>query len=269
MSRAARRLGPILLAAALPVLGCGSGGGGKGEPLLPAETFNWVRQPIALSPPPSRWERQGDGGGGTVGVRFILRGGGGQVMSVGAYRQLAERDRRQVLARLISRRDSLSQREFLDALSVARAREEEPNSEREAAMARAINTALDRASSDYFAGSNVAVAADLDDALRAASEYEPTLEELLPNLRLHPERMQHPEWWRIGYERDTVVAGLSAFASDDTLYAPEQVLLYHQVFWVVKGCAFVATFQGRQENLDTFHRVLSSVQFPESDHASP
>ena len=44
---------------------------------------------------------------------------------------------------------------------------------------------------------------------------------------------------------------------------PEQTLLYHQVFWVVNGCAFEAIFQGKEENLETFHRVVDSIRFPE------
>src|SRR6267142_1710080 len=136
MSRhALRSIGAFLLAAAGFAPGCG---GGPREALLRSETFTWVRQPIAFSPPPARWERQGDSGGGSIGVRFILRGGGGQCISITAFRILAERDRRKDLARLISRRDSLSRREFLDALSLARARIEDPISDREAAAARAI-----------------------------------------------------------------------------------------------------------------------------------
>jgi hypothetical protein len=240
--------------------GCG---GSQQEALLPAETFSWVRQPIAFAPPPSRWERQGDNGGGTLGVRFILRGGGGQVISVAAYRRLAERDRRAPLARLVTRRDSLSQHEFLRELSLVRPPTDDPISEREAETARAINQSIDRASSDYLAGSMGFVASDLDIALQAATRYQPTLEELLPHIRLDPGRSQGPIQWRIGYERDTVIAGLPVFASDDTLITPEQTLLYHEIFWAVNGCAFKATFQGRLQNLDTFHRVVDSIRFPE------
>jgi hypothetical protein len=238
-------------------------------PLEPAETFTWVAQPIAFSPPPRRWERQGDNGGGMLGVRFILRGGGGQCISVGAYRQLAERDRRQALARLISRRDSLSRREFLEQLSLARPRTEDPISDREAATARQIDAALDRAMTDYLSERPGFVAYELDAALKAASAYEPTLAEILPHVRLRPERMQEPERWRIAYERDTVWAGQPAFVSDDTLFTPERPLLYREVFWVVHGCAFKAVYQGMPENLPTFHRVVDSIVFPkEADAAS-
>jgi hypothetical protein len=259
------RFPAFLLAAPLAlILALTSGCGSNKDTSQPAETFTWVRQPISFSPPPPQWERQGDTGGGTLGVRFILRGGGGQVMSVAAYSLLARRDRREEIAKLISRRDSLSRREFLSELSRARPRTDDPISETEASVARAINDALDRAMSAYLSGSPGFTAAALDDALEAASLYEPTLPELLPHIRLRPERMQEPQRWIIAYERDTTLAGHPAFASDDTLITPERPLLYRQVFWVVKGCAFNATYQGTPENLKTYFKMVDSIQFPES-----
>lgn len=266
MSRFARCRAAAVVALALAFApGCVKGP----ERLGPEETFHWVAQPIAFSPPPARWERQGDNGGGTLGVRFILRGGGGQCIGVAAYRLLAERDRREALEGLIARHDSLSRREFLDSLGLARARTDDPISEREAGAALRINAALDRAMTDYLSGSAGFVASDLDEALRAAVAYRPTLEELLPRIRLVPSRMQEPDRWRLGYERDTTLAGHPAFASDDTLIAPERPLLYHQVFWVVHGCAFNATYQGTAENLGTFHRVVDSIRFPEGTNVAP
>lgn len=257
--------GVVTLMALASVAGCGK----EPEKLEPAETFTWVAQPITFSPPSGRWERQGENSGGMLGVRFILRGGGGQVISVAAYRLLSERNRREALEKLLSRRDSLSRPEFLHELSLARARTDNPVSEREAETAMSINTWLDRAMTDYLAESPGFVASDLEAAVQAATAYEPTLEELLPRIRLRPERMQEPERWRIGYERDTTLAGLPAFAGDDTLITPERPLLYHQVFWVVKGCAFNATYQGMPENLATFHRVVDSIVFPEEPDATP
>jgi hypothetical protein len=265
MSRIAQGGAATLMTLALATgVGCGKGP----EKLERAETFTWVAQPIAFSPPSARWERQGDNSGGTLGVRFILRGGG-QVLSVAAYRLFAERDRRLALERLLSRRDSLSRREFLYELSLARARNEDPLSEREAETAMAINTWLDRAMTDYLAESPGFVQSDLEGAVRAAAAYQPTLDELLPRIRLRPERMQEPARWRIGYERDTTLAGHPAFASDDTLITPERPLLFRQIFWVVNGCAFNATYQGMAENLETFHRVVDSIRFPDETDAPP
>jgi len=257
----------IVLAAMTLCAGCGGGSGaGSRATLQPPETFNWIWQPIAFSPPPPNWYRDGDNGGGELGVRFILRNGGGQVIGVSAYRQLAERQRRSALTRLIGRRDSLTKYEFLDQLSLARPNPADlPISERESDAVRAINRSIDRANDNYLAGNTGFATADLEAALRAARGYAPTLAELLPTIRLHPDKMQNPEYWRIGRERDTVLAGLPAFASDDTLVLPEQTLLYHEVFWVVNGCAFKATFQGRRENLALFDRVVGSITFPQPD----
>jgi hypothetical protein len=233
------------------------------EPLGASEKFDWVAQPIAFSPPSSRWQRQGDNGGGMLGVRFILSGGGGQCISVGAYRMFAERDPREKIERLIARREAFTDRELLHELSLARARTDNPVSEREAIMAATINDALDRAVRDHFAGQPGFVAADLEAALRAATSYELTLPEMLPSVRLVPSRMQEPARWRIGYECDTTLAGRPAFASYDTLITPERPLLYREIFWVVRGYGFKAVYQGTPENLDTFDRVVESIQFPE------
>ncbi|HEU4940147.1 MAG TPA: hypothetical protein VFT97_00870 [Candidatus Eisenbacteria bacterium] len=232
------------------------------EPLLPPETFHWVAQPIVFAPPPPAWRREGDNGGGMLGVRFVLTGGGGQCLEIAAHRGIAERDRRVAISRLIARRDSLGRNEFLKEVSLARARTDAPLSEREAEAAQTINSALDRATSEYLEGRSGYVTAALYEALAAAHSYGPTLDDVRWTLRLRPDQMQEPDRWRIGRERDTTLAGHPAFAGDDTLITDERPLLYHEIIWVVNRCAFKATYQGTKENLETFQRVVASVQFP-------
>jgi len=266
MSRFASSLAATILALATTA-GCGGGGP---EPLGRAETFHWVAQPITFSPPSGKWERQGDNGGGMLGVRFILTGGGGQCISVLAHKMLADRSRREAIEKLIARRDSLSRREFLREISLARARTDDPITDGESAAAVEINASLDRAMNDYLSESPPTfVDNNLAAALRAAKSYEPTLAELLPRIRLHPEQKQEPERWKIAYERDTTLAGHPAFASDDTLFTPERPLLYREIFWVVNGCAFKAVYQGTPDNLKTFAQVVDSIQFPEEADATP
>jgi len=92
-----------------------------------------------------------------------------------------------------------------------------------------------------------------------------TLTEILPRVRLQAhDNAAMGISWRTGYEHDTVISGRPVFASDDTLITPERPLLYHEVFWVVNGCAFKATFQGVAENLPLFHRVVDSITFPDA-----
>jgi hypothetical protein len=256
-----------LLSAGLLALGIAVGCAG-GRP-RPPETFAWVTQPIQFSPPPARWYREAERSGGLLGVRFVLSGGVGECITVAAYREFAERDRRAALDTLIARVDSLTQREFFHELSLVRARTDNPLSEAEASASLAINAALDRAASDYAAGHRSFVLDDLREALRAAEGCVPTLPDILPRIRLRPERMQEPDRWRIGYERDTTIAGLAAFAVDDTLITPERRLLYREIYLVAKGCAFKLSFQGRPENLRHFDRLVASVYFPEGANVTP
>ena len=159
----------------------------------PVESFTWsAAQAIAFEPPPPVWYREAENSGGLLGVRFVLRGGLGECITVASYRKLAEE--------------------------------------------------------------------------AAARSADLTLAGVLPEIRLRPERMQEPERWRIGYERDTTIAERPAFASDDTLITPERSLLYRQVFWVVNGVPFQATYQGTPPNLPVFVRLLRSIRFPEDTH---
>jgi uncharacterized protein (DUF1697 family) len=174
----------LLLGAAIS-----SGGCGKSQdrvPLEPEERFTWCAQPIAFSPPPAPWYREAEVSGGLLGVRFVLRGGLGECITVAAYSHL-----------------------------------------------------IDPASTDSV-----------------------SLADVLPQIRLRPETKQEPERWRLGYERDTTIAGYPAFASDDTLITPDRPMLYHQVYWVVNRCAFQAVYQGTKPNLVPFERLLHSIAFP-------
>ena len=263
----ARRSNLVVLSLVVAAAGC-AGKQAAPVPPQPPETFSWCAQPISFSPPPLLWRREGDNSGGMLGVRFVLTGGGGQCISVLAFRVIAERDRSAALETLIRRADSLSQREFLKEASLARPRLEDPVSDAEAAAARSINDAIDRAITDYLAGDVLYARSDLKDALRAASTHQFTLAEVLPRVRLKPESMQEPWRWHLGYERDTTIGGLRAFASDDTLFTPERPLLYREVFWVVNGCPFKVTYQGTAANVPTFERLVGSVQFPETDRVA-
>jgi hypothetical protein len=231
--------------------------------LGPPERFGWVRQPIEFSSPPPEWRREGDNGGGWLGVRFILTGGGGQVMSVAAQRGWLERLPGEELAKLLAEVDRLQGRELLNRLARLRVQLDQPLTDAEAAAARAINTAVDRAEADALNDHTSFVRGDLEDAQRALDAFRPTLAELLPHLKLVPENQQEPQRWHLGEGRDTVLAGLPAYVSDDTLYAPEQVLSYRQVFWVANGCAFQSIFQGRPENEHVWEQVVASVRFPD------
>ena len=250
-------------------LGCSRKGGLAPERLQPPETFFWCAQPISFSPASLRWRREAEKEGGMLGVRFVLTGGLGECMTFTCYASLADRDRKSALKRLIAKGDSLGLQEFLNQVYLARARTDDALSPREESANLAINEALDRAASHCLTGHRERARADLEDALGAASSYEMTLADILPRVRLRPERMSEPERWRTGYERDTTLAGYPAFADDDTMITPDGPLLYRETFCVVNRCAFKATYQGTLENSPVFDRVMATVRFPGPAPFSP
>ncbi len=264
-----RRHDTILLAFAVLALTCSGCAQRNEAPLEPPERFAWVSQPIEFSPPPATWTREAENSGGLLGVRFVLTGGGGQRIIVAAHRQIAERDRKAALESLLAEHASLVQKAFLKRLSRARAPTDDPVSEREAQVAYAINAALDRAQADYLGDHPGFVSTDLEEALRTARAYQPTMAELLPRLRIRPEERQDPERWRSGIEHDSTINWRDVFVSEDTLLTPERPLIYREVFWVEGGCAFSASFQGLPKERRTFDRLVASIAFPEEPDAAP
>lgn len=231
--------------------------------LLPPETFDWVPEPVTFSPPPSVWRREGDNGGGLLGVRFILENGGGQVMSVSTYRQWSEKLPRKEILDLLADLDSTQQRAMLNRLARLRVQVSDPLTEGETRAAFAVNAAVDNAERDLLDERLSFVRGDVQGALDAIDAYRPSLAELLPRMRLKPEEQQEPARWVLGSGRDTVLAGLPAYMSDDTLIAPERKLLYRQVYWVVDGTAFQSIYQGMPENQHVWEAMIASVRFPE------
>ena len=234
------------------------------EPAEPSETFHWCAQPVAFSPPPSQWYREATNAGGLLGVRFVMKHGLGECITVATDRSIADRDRRASIERLLAKRADLARADFLREVSRARPRTDDPITDREAEASRAINAALDRAVADYLADYPAQVRSDLEDALRATAGYEITLADVLPRIRFRPERMQEPGRWRIGFERDTTVAGRPAFAIDGTLRVPGQRFLYREIYCVVNRCPFKAVYQGTAANLPEFDRLVGSITFPEA-----
>jgi hypothetical protein len=245
---------------------CSSGGGGGVVKLGAPERFDWISQPIEFQPPPQKWYRDGDNSGGLLGVRFILSGGGGQVMSVAAYRRWHEKLPRKEILELLDDLDSLDRRSTLRALGRLRVQVTDPLTDGEVWAAEAVNAAVTRATDDLLQERTSFVRGDIQAALAAVDDYQPTLEQLLPRMRLQPEQLDEAGLvrWKLGFGVDTTIAGLPAHVSHDTLITPEQEkLVYQQVFWVVDGCAFQAVFQGRPENQHIFAQLVESVRFPE------
>ncbi len=253
----------LAVACALALAGCAPANPVAQVRLLRPEKFDWVPEPVEFSPPPPVWRREGDNGGGLLGVRFILSEGRGQVMSVAAYRQWSEKLPKKAILDLLGDLDTSRTRATLNDLGRLRVQLSERLTEGETQAAYAVNAAVDRAQEDLLADRLSFVRQDIQGALDAIDGYRPSLAELLPHMRLKPEERQEPARWVLGSGRDTVLAGLPAYVSNDTLYAPERKLLYRQVYWVVDGTAFQSIYQGMPENQHVWEAMVASVRFPE------
>jgi hypothetical protein len=261
--RHAAAIASLLCSSAIALAGCAPANPAAQVRLGSPEQFDWVPEPVEFSPPPSVWRREGDNGGGLLGVRFILENGGGQVMSVSAYRQWSEKLPKKAILELLADMDSTHKRATLNELSRLRVQVQQPLSEAETQAAYAVNAAVDRAQEDLLADRLSFVRSDIQGALDAIDSYRPSLAELLPHMRLKPEDHPEPARWVLGFGRDTLLAGLPAYVSNDTLIAPEQKLLYRQVYWVVDGTAYQSVYQGRPENQHVWEAMVASVRFPE------
>lgn len=251
-----------LAACVIALAGCGPVDRTAQVQLLPAEQFDWVAEPVAFSPPPAVWRREGDNGGGLLGIRFILENGGGQVMSVATYHQWSEKLPKKEVLNLLADLDTTQQRAMLHRLARLRVQVTDPLTDAETRAASAVNAAVDRAEQDLLADRLSFVRSDVQGALDAIESYKPSLAELLPRMRLHPAEHSEPARWVLGFGRDTVLAGLPAYISNDTLIAPERKLLYRQVYWVVDGTAFQSIYQGMPENQQVWEAMIASVRFP-------
>jgi hypothetical protein len=231
--------------------------------LGPPETFDWVSQPIEFSPPPPKWERQGYNEGGQLGVFFTHRGSVGERMFVAVYRRLAERNPRDSVNALLERFDSLDPDAFRRAIGDARATTDNPLSEDEARMARIVNEDLDRAAAAYFAGRPDEARWAIESALRAAEAYEPDPEALLERIRFRREDRQQPERYGAVSESLITVDGRQALMLDYGFRGDSDSLECREVYVIVSGAPFHASYMGLEKNRPLFDRVVASIRFPE------
>jgi len=262
MAAYARRALPALAFAIAAALASGCARE-KPAALGPPETFHWVHQPVSFSPPPPQWERQGYNEGGQLGVFFTHRGSVGERMFVAVHRRLAERDSRDSLNAMLERFDSLDPDAFRRAIGHARAPTDNPLSEDEARMARIVNEDLDRAAAAYFAGRPDEARWAIESALRAAEAYEPDPEALLERIRFRREDRQQPERYGAVSESLITVDGRQALMLDYGFRGDSDSLECREVYVIVNGAPFHASYMGLEKNRPLFDRVVASIRFPQ------
>lgn len=240
----------------LLVVACAAGCSHEVE-LAPRETFRWSERAISFAPPPAEWGREGELSGGVRGVRFVKRGSP-EAITVGEFHRIAERDRSEKIAKVLDELPRLDRSEFIRQTTLAAARTDDPLSDDEAEVARAVNEALDRARARHFENRMDLVYAELQNALREAKRFRVTLDDVVEKVALAPLQLTPP------YDRKSAtVGGERAEAIAWTGTYDGRTFARREVFFVRRNHLFVARFIGHEETVPLFDRVVASVEFPE------
>src|SRR5688572_33151765 len=101
--RAIRRLGLGAVVLSLPACA---------PPAPPLETFEWSGKPLAFSPPPVGWRREGYNQGGWLGAWFVLQGSVGERILVADHHGIAGHDARAELRDVLEKIETLDDREL-------------------------------------------------------------------------------------------------------------------------------------------------------------
>lgn len=248
------------IAFALPILALA--GCQKTDPLLPAETFRWAEQPVAFSPPPEGWRREGYGQGGLKGLMFIKTGSVGEGITIAVQYVLSDLDRTAELRDLLERYDDLNAFERERALGWSEMRTDSPIAPGEAEIAAAVNEEVRAARLADRLRDPETVKARLRSALERAQALRFGLSDVREAVVFRADRRSEPDSIMAVIRRDTTIVGHDAVVTDYELHGPERVYRCREYWMVETNHPFTAQYIGLEKNLPLFDRVVSSITFP-------
>jgi hypothetical protein len=250
----------LLLALPWAAGGCGS----ANDPVVlpPPETFRWAEQPIAFSPAPEGWRREGYGQGGLKGVLFIKTGSVGEGITVAVHHLVSDRDRTAELRDLLKRYDSMSTFEREKAMRLAPMRTESPYSPLEAQVAADVNEEIWSAQTAQRNGDDFSAKFRLESALRRSENLRLSLGDVIESVVFRPENRADPDSFQAVVRRDTTIAGHEAALTDYRFHGPERVYRAREYWLMESNHLFTAQYIGLEENLAVFDSVVASITFP-------
>ena len=234
----------------------------KATPLLPAETFHWAEQPIAFSPPPEGWRREGYGQGGLKGVMFIRTGSVGEGITVAVQYVISDRDQTAELRDLLERYDSMSDGERSRALRVAPMRTDSPFTPQESQIAAAVNEDLSSAATAQREGDDRSAKFRIESALRRSEGLHFELRDVVESVVFQPERHAEPDSFQAVSRRDTTVVAHDAVVTDYVFHGPERLYRGREIWLLESNHLFTAQYIGLEENLAVFDSVVATMAFP-------
>jgi hypothetical protein len=230
--------------------------------LLPPETFRWAEQPVAFSPPPEGWRREGYGQGGLKGVMFIKTGSVGEGITVAVHYIVSDRDRTAEIRDLLKRWDSMNRFERERALRLAPMRTESPFSSLEAQVAAGVNEEIQSAQTAQRNGEDFTAKFRLESALRRSENLQLTLRDVVESVVFRAENRADPDSFQAVVRRDTTIVGHDAVLTDYRFHGPERVYRAREYWLMESNHLFTAQYIGLEENLAVFDSVVATITFP-------
>jgi len=233
------------------------------EDLRPAEAFDWSGQPISFALPPDGWERQRSQPGGREGVRFIKAGSVGEEVRVEERLSVAARDRCGRLQELMRDLDNMDRKEFSKALQRAKLYANPPINDEEAWFAEEANLILDDARAAFLANDPAGARAAIGQAMAQARRIRYSLDEVVDEVMYSGEGYPPYISVEVGDAVPAELAGEPAVRLDYTLQESRRVYSGREFYVLYNNHLFVVGFQGLEENLPMFERILETVSFPD------
>jgi hypothetical protein len=196
------------------------------------------------------------------GARFVLSGSVGERIHVAEYYQLDERDRCAQLSALISGFESMDLNTFRNDLLRARPHASEPINGLEARLSEYANEHLDEAFEAFRRKDPVDTRYWLERALDQAVQIRYGLEDVVDRVTFEPSAAPGGPRFEVGPRAPTTVAGEPAAALDYTMTLQGRTYSGREYYVVKNNRLFVASFQGLEENLGLFERIVESITFP-------
>jgi len=231
--------------------------------LPPPELFTWTTgQPISFSPPPDTWNGSRYQNGGAEGVSYVLAGSGGEQILVAERFFLGRRDHCVKLKELLEKMQDYDLSSFRRAIAKARLYAPEPYNAHEKRTVNAVNETLDRASEAFSRADTTTAHLELEWALEQAATIRYTVEETVAEVLFTRERNSVYPALQVDEPVPGDVAGERALVVNFTFQGHGTPMVGRRVYLVKNNRMFEFGFQGLQENLALFEKVLDSVTFP-------
>lgn len=234
-------------------------------PLRGIETFRWSTQPIAFALPPDGWRREITNQGGLLGVGFVKEGSVGEVIEIAEYMALARRGRCEKLREMLERFDDLDPAEFARAIQKAKLYASPAINHAEQRVVRQANETLDRAGSAFRAGDRDQARLQLEIAAREADRLHYELDEVVERVLFAPKNLPRYIQVDVGQPESAEFKGKPALRQSYKLQDSDRVFAGRRLYFMRGPHLFVAAFQGLEQNVPLFERILATVEYPPRD----